>query len=90
MIGYGILLSRQSVLASILFIEPSFLPTMEQRMRYRPSRESGCVFLAPESGIRLYLEMSRFVNYPSYETPWASPRDYPALIRGREEYAEIF
>lgn len=24
------------------------------------------------------------------ETPWASPRDYPALIRGREEYAEIF
>ena len=49
-----------------------------------------CVSLAPGNTIRLYLEMSRFVNRPSNETPWEPQRDYPALLKGREGNSELF
>ncbi len=41
------------------------------------------ITLAPQSGAKLVLGMRRYVNTPSYETPWQSLSDLPAPIRGR-------
>lgn len=42
------------------------------------------VRLAPGGQIRLRLSMRRFANDPSYDTPWVSRADQPALIRSRD------
>ncbi|ULL16141.1 hypothetical protein DVH26_17790 [Paenibacillus sp. H1-7] len=39
--------------------------------------------LAPGSGIRLKLVMSRYVNAPTYATPWSSESDYAQVLHGR-------
>jgi len=41
------------------------------------------VKLPPGSAIRLEMTMSRYVNRPTYETPWGDPKDTVTFIRGR-------
>jgi len=41
------------------------------------------VQLCPGFGIRLRLNMSRYTQRPSYETPWSSKEMHPTLISGR-------
>lgn len=43
------------------------------------------VKLSPGAGIRLHMAMNRYVNRPTYETPWGDPKDAFTLIRGREK-----
>jgi hypothetical protein len=40
--------------------------------------------IAPMAGAILHFEVSRYVNTPSYATPWQTPHDGDGLIRGRE------
>jgi hypothetical protein len=42
------------------------------------------VDLAPGAGARLRLSMERYVNLPSYETPWSRPAEWAPLIRPRQ------
>lgn len=42
------------------------------------------VALAPGSGVRMKLSMSRYVNAPTYATPWSTESVLPAVLRGRE------
>lgn len=42
------------------------------------------VTLAPGAGARLHLTMERYVNQPSYETPWSRQEDWSPLITPRE------
>lgn len=46
------------------------------------------VRLAPGAGIKLRLGMKRYVNKPSYETPWSEAADRSARIRGRQQDGE--
>lgn len=41
------------------------------------------VELGPSSQLRLDLEVRRFANQPSYETPWVRRADLPPLLSGR-------
>jgi hypothetical protein len=43
------------------------------------------VSLSPGAGVQLKLHMKRYVNQPTYATPWSSEVEQPAekLIRGR-------
>ncbi|BBI32716.1 hypothetical protein [Cohnella abietis] len=43
------------------------------------------VELLPGTGIRLSMKMRRYVNRPTYETPWGDPKDNVKLLRGREQ-----
>ncbi|HEU0206094.1 MAG TPA: hypothetical protein VFQ74_05310 [Pseudolysinimonas sp.] len=42
------------------------------------------VDLGPGAGASLRLSMERYVNQPSYETPWSRAADWSPLIRGRQ------
>jgi len=42
------------------------------------------VALAPHAVARLHLEMSRFANDPSYETPWSNRSTWDPIIVGRD------
>ncbi|OCT11728.1 hypothetical protein A8709_28040 [Paenibacillus pectinilyticus] len=42
------------------------------------------VKLLPGAGIRLHMTMNRYVNQPTYETPWANPQN-TGRISGREK-----
>ncbi|MBO9605056.1 MAG: hypothetical protein J7639_03860 [Paenibacillaceae bacterium] len=41
------------------------------------------VQLAPGAGLQLRIAMQRYVNQPTYATPWADPADDESLIIGR-------
>ncbi|UQZ81184.1 hypothetical protein SK3146_00340 [Paenibacillus konkukensis] len=43
------------------------------------------VKLAPGSGVRLELTMLRYVNAPTYATPWTAEADRAPVLRGRSE-----
>jgi hypothetical protein len=42
------------------------------------------VVLAPGAGTRLTITMERYVNEPSYETPWSRREDWAPLIKPRQ------
>jgi hypothetical protein len=42
------------------------------------------VVLAPGAGTRLRITMERYVNEPSYETPWSRREDWAPLIKPRK------
>ena len=39
--------------------------------------------LGPNSGANLKFTLDRYVNSPTYETPWQSRNDWDAVIKGR-------
>ena len=41
------------------------------------------VVLEPGAVARLRLDVTRFANDPSYETPWSKREDWPPVIQGR-------
>jgi hypothetical protein len=41
------------------------------------------VELGPGAGARIHVSMERYVNQPSYETPWSRTADWPPIIRPR-------
>jgi hypothetical protein len=42
------------------------------------------VELAPGTAVDLHVSMQRYVNSPSYETPWSRARDWAPLIQPRQ------
>jgi hypothetical protein len=42
------------------------------------------IVLAPGAGARLVLGMRRFAQAPSYDTPWKTAKQGPAMLRGRQ------
>lgn len=42
------------------------------------------VVLGPGAGARIHVTMDRYVNQPSYETPWSSREDWAPIIKPRE------
>ncbi|MGW5361895.1 hypothetical protein [Actinopolymorpha pittospori] len=42
------------------------------------------VRIGPGAQVRLRLALRRFANDPSYDTPWSTRADRPALLRGRD------
>ena len=42
------------------------------------------VELAPGAGASIRATMKRYVNSPSYETPWSRATDWDPIIRGRQ------
>lgn len=47
------------------------------------AEKSFCVSMAPRSVLRLEIEMNRYANEPSYDTPWQSAHEAVDLISGR-------